>query len=170
MAKRVRAASTRQPTITSAAPGESGTSLLSEESAAAGTGTQPAMPAGGGPTGPAGTGAVEAAAISPPLNSTNTPESDQNGGAGNSAGPADLGEPLGEEAFRARYPLTSAALDGLSVLGGTSLTLRVTAKKPGFRRGGIAHAAEATDYPLQDLHPDQIEAILAEPMLTAEVL
>lgn len=100
MAKSVKVGSTRQPIATSsAAPGESGTSLLPEESAVAGTGTQPAVPAGGGPTDLAGTGPIEAAAVSSDdLKSTNTPESDQNGGAGNSAGPADLGEQLGEKA------------------------------------------------------------------------
>lgn len=83
-----------------------------------------------------------------------TPESDQ----------------ICEEAFRAKYPLTAAALDKLSVLGKSSWTLRVKSKQAGFRRGGIAHPEAATDHALAEMHPDQVEAILGEPMLDAELL
>lgn len=46
--------------------------------------------------------------------------------------------------------------------------LRITAKRDGFRRAGIAHPAQPTDHPLDSLSDDQVEALKAEPMLVVE--
>jgi hypothetical protein len=47
--------------------------------------------------------------------------------------------------------------------------LVVTAKRPGFRRAGRAWPAERTEAPAADFRPDQVEAILADPMLVARL-
>ncbi|MFD1330253.1 hypothetical protein [Mycoplana ramosa] len=101
--------------------------------------------------------------------STNTPESDRGGEAGDGTGLSDQMERMSEETFRARYPLTAELIDRLSPFGKTAWVLRVTSKQAGFRRGGFAHPAEPVDHDLAQLHPDQVEAILGEPMLVAEV-
>ena len=41
----------------------------------------------------------------------------------------------------------------------------ITSKKAGFRRCGIAHPVEPTEYPDGTFTPEQIEALHAEPML-----
>jgi len=46
--------------------------------------------------------------------------------------------------------------------------LRITARRDGFRRGGIAHPAQPVDHPVDSLTDDQIGAIVAEPMLVVE--
>lgn len=48
--------------------------------------------------------------------------------------------------------------------------VRVTSKRDGFRRGGIAHSSKPVDYRPGELSPEQLEAILAEPLLTVEVV
>ncbi|MCF6267629.1 MAG: HI1506-related protein [Desulfuromusa sp.] len=45
----------------------------------------------------------------------------------------------------------------------------ITAKKDGFRRGGIAHSKEATEYPDGKFTKKQLAALQAEPMLVVEV-
>lgn len=46
--------------------------------------------------------------------------------------------------------------------------LRITAKKDGFRRAGVAHSAGPVDHPLDRFNADQIKALKAEPMLVVE--
>lgn len=48
--------------------------------------------------------------------------------------------------------------------------IRITAKKDGFRRGGVAHPAKATDYADDRFTKAELKALAAEPMLTVEVL
>ncbi|EGY02283.1 hypothetical protein AZA_35019 [Nitrospirillum viridazoti Y2] len=43
--------------------------------------------------------------------------------------------------------------------------LRITAKKPGFRRAGIAHPGHPVDHEIDKLTLDQIEALVREPNL-----
>ncbi|QND45205.1 hypothetical protein HB780_05470 (plasmid) [Rhizobium lusitanum] len=116
----------------------------------------------------------------------NTPESEAAGGDGNSAIPAlksafeaiaaEHGTylPIGEEQldeFAARYPLITAAMTKWQKNAeGGNPHLRVTARQHGFRRGGIAHSAEPTDHLLYGMNPDQVEAILGDPELFAEIV
>jgi len=43
--------------------------------------------------------------------------------------------------------------------------IRIIAKKDGFRRCGIAHSKEATEYPADHFTAEQLKALKAEPML-----
>lgn len=46
--------------------------------------------------------------------------------------------------------------------------LRITSKRDGFRRGGMAHPATATDHAIDAFTKEQLAQIKAEPMLTVE--
>ncbi|HXG29327.1 MAG TPA: HI1506-related protein [Nevskiales bacterium] len=46
--------------------------------------------------------------------------------------------------------------------------LRITSKRDGFRRGGIAHSTTPTDHPIDRFTKEQLAAIKTEPMLTVE--
>lgn len=48
--------------------------------------------------------------------------------------------------------------------------LQITAKRDGFRRGGIAHSSKPTTYKADDLTSEQIAQFLAEPELVVVVL
>jgi len=48
--------------------------------------------------------------------------------------------------------------------------IRITAKKDGFRRCGIAHGKEPVEYPDDRFSPAQLKQLRAEPMLVVEVL
>ena len=48
--------------------------------------------------------------------------------------------------------------------------IRITAKKDGFRRGGLTHSTTATDYPDWAFEPEELEALKAEPMLVVQKL
>lgn len=48
--------------------------------------------------------------------------------------------------------------------------LRITARRAGFRRAGIAHPATAIDHPADRFDADEIAALLAEPNLIVEPL
>jgi len=50
------------------------------------------------------------------------------------------------------------------------MTIRITAKRAGFRRSGIAHPAVATDYPDERFSAEELERLQAEPMLVVEVI
>jgi len=128
---------------------------------------------------------------------TNTTQGDLTGEAGNLASLSDLsdldladqfGEKLGlvpqadalreagvpvawlieEKTFSKTHPLTHAAIT--SHHGAAEPELRVTAKVAGFRRAGFAHPTSATLYPIMSLTPDQVEAILGEPLLVSELI
>jgi len=79
---------------------------------------------------------------------------------------------LGKDLFQEKFPLTFGALTKLDEqdIDTASIVLRVSAKSAGFRRGGISHSMAQTDHPLSAFsHPAQIEAILSEPALVAEL-
>jgi len=48
--------------------------------------------------------------------------------------------------------------------------IRITSAIAGFRRGGIAHPKEPVEYRLEAFAPADVEAILAEPNLVAEII
>lgn len=48
--------------------------------------------------------------------------------------------------------------------------IRITAKANGFRRCGVAHPAQATDYDAVRFSKEQIEILKAEPMLVVQEL
>lgn len=48
--------------------------------------------------------------------------------------------------------------------------IRITARRAGFRRCGIAHPAEPTDYPFDRFSESELKKLQAENMLIVEVL
>ena len=46
--------------------------------------------------------------------------------------------------------------------------VRITARRAGFRRCGIAHAATPTDYPAGHWSPAELDMLVAEPELQVE--
>lgn len=46
--------------------------------------------------------------------------------------------------------------------------IRITSKREGFRRAGVAHPAAPTEYPDDAFSKEQLAALKAEPMLTVE--
>lgn len=46
--------------------------------------------------------------------------------------------------------------------------IRITAKREGFRRAGIAHPATPTEYPDSTFKPEQLALLKIEPMLVVE--
>lgn len=48
--------------------------------------------------------------------------------------------------------------------------IRITSKKDGFRRCGVAHPAAPTDHPNQAFTPEQLAVLGAEPMLVVQRL
>lgn len=93
-----------------------------------------------------------------------------------------LSETLGEHAdsyasmtrdeFERHFPLSYALLSSFTETRSLENPplVRVTSKRDGFRRGGIAHSSKPVDCRLGELSPEQLEAILAEPLLTVEVV
>jgi len=51
-----------------------------------------------------------------------------------------------------------------------SKIIRITAKKDGFRRGGLAHPARAVEYPAEKFSAGELEALRTEPMLVVQEL
>jgi hypothetical protein len=49
------------------------------------------------------------------------------------------------------------------------MAVHITCRKPGFRRAGLAHPAQAT-YPNETFTATQLKALMAEPMLQVEIL
>jgi len=49
------------------------------------------------------------------------------------------------------------------------MPIKITAKKDGFRRCGIAHPAAATEYPADKFTPKELKVLQAEPMLVVEI-
>lgn len=52
----------------------------------------------------------------------------------------------------------------------TQKIVRITARRDGFRRAGIAHPVTATDYPVKAFSKAQLELLKAEPNLVVEEL
>lgn len=48
--------------------------------------------------------------------------------------------------------------------------LRIIAKKPGFRRAGLAHPDHAVDHPVDAFTLEEVAALLSEPMLVVQEL
>lgn len=48
--------------------------------------------------------------------------------------------------------------------------IRITSRRDGFRRAGIAHPAQPTDYPDEAFTGEQLALLQAEPMLTLEFI
>ena len=48
--------------------------------------------------------------------------------------------------------------------------IRITAKKEGFRRAGMAHSKESTDHPEDAFTEEQLKALEAEPNLTVQII
>lgn len=46
--------------------------------------------------------------------------------------------------------------------------IRISSKREGFRRCGIAHSKEPTEYPDDRFTPAELKALKAEPMLVVE--
>lgn len=46
--------------------------------------------------------------------------------------------------------------------------LRITARRDGFRRAGLAHPARPVDHPIETFTAEQVEALKAEPQLVVE--
>ena len=46
----------------------------------------------------------------------------------------------------------------------------ITSKREGFRRCGVAHAARPVEWPDERWTIDELDALLAEPMLTVELV
>lgn len=76
------------------------------------------------------------------------------------------------EDFERDFPLSFALLSSLTetrTMENPPL-VRITAKRDGFRRAGIVHSSKAVDFRPGELSPEQLEAILSEPLLTVEVV
>lgn len=48
--------------------------------------------------------------------------------------------------------------------------IRISSKQDGFRRCGVAHPRQATEYPDKHFSKDQLEILQTEPMLKVEVI
>jgi hypothetical protein len=79
-------------------------------------------------------------------------------GQDGAANPPGLGEPGG---------FLSAADAGNKPATGS---LRITSTLEGFRRAGVAHSRQPQVFPVGSFSPEQIEALLAEPLLSVELL
>lgn len=85
-------------------------------------------------------------------------------------------EGLGQEEAERRFPLVLAAMkvwaDGArsmqAALSGP--TVRIAAKRDGFRRAGMAHPRQPTEYPAEQFTPEQLEALLADAALKVELV
>jgi hypothetical protein len=120
--------------------------------------------------------------------STDTPPSDDQGGAGNAAGSAGSvvlddalgtldarGEHLDAEAeFRAKFPCMSAAFDAWKASnadGDVPTGIRVRSKIDDFRRAGIAHCKAPVEHRMEAFKGlEPMEALFAEPNLVVELI
>lgn len=75
-----------------------------------------------------------------------------------------------------RFPLTLQALQAwMETAGGAAKlqagpVLRITARRDGFRRAGISHPRQPTEYQAERFTPAEVENLLAEPSLTVELI
>ncbi|TWC85650.1 hypothetical protein FB593_102502 [Rhizobium sp. SJZ105] len=74
-----------------------------------------------------------------------------------------------EDVFQERFPLTYSMVKPFT-LSNSQPTLTIVSARDGFRRGGISHTKAAQSHPLLSLSPEQVEAMLSEPLLTVEVV
>ncbi|TIW26164.1 MAG: hypothetical protein E5V63_14810 [Mesorhizobium sp.] len=143
----------------------------------------PAMDAGKEPSAPAAAPVSDApsSGAATGTNSTDDPPESDQGGAGNAAGSAGSADALfeipadhldAEAEFRAKFPFLSAAFEAWHVEHeDTPSGLRIKSKVEGFRRAGMVHTREPAEYPAEAFSgPEQLEALLAEPNLTVELI
>lgn len=86
---------------------------------------------------------------------------------------AELTEGKGLSGFAEQFPLTVAAMAAFQAInepGVLPTEIRITSEREAFRRAGIVHSRAARDYPAGTLSPDQVEILLADPILTVEFL
>ena len=85
---------------------------------------------------------------------------------------ADRYASMTREEFERDFPLSYALLSSFTEIRTMENPplVRVTSERDGFRRAGIAHSSRPVDYRPWDISPEQLEAILAEPLLTVEVV
>ncbi|TRA97038.1 MULTISPECIES: HI1506-related protein [Agrobacterium] len=85
---------------------------------------------------------------------------------------ADRYASMDREQFERHFPLSYALLSSFTETRSIENPplVRVASKRDGFRRGGIVHSSKPVDYRPAELSPEQLEAILAEPLLTVEVV
>lgn len=50
------------------------------------------------------------------------------------------------------------------------MIVRITARRAGFRRCGIAHPAQPVDHPAERFSTDELQRLQAEPLLEVELL
>jgi len=151
-----------------------GSSGTAREASSTGSGTTAEMPSVG----------TQSGSPNPP--SDTAPESVGVGDAPNAGVPdAPAGEggldfffvdgwPVKGEEFRRRWPRTAAALAayaephmGQSLVHGPR-TIRIAAKRDGFRRAGLSHPKSPVDHLVETFTPDQVEQLLGEPGLRVE--
>lgn len=58
--------------------------------------------------------------------------------------------------------------DGNPAIPADSTGLRITSRREGFRRAGLAHPTTATEHALSDFSPAQLAQLLGEPELEVE--
>ncbi|WP_421460635.1 HI1506-related protein [Agrobacterium tumefaciens] len=85
---------------------------------------------------------------------------------------ADRYASMDREQFERDFPLSFALLSSFTEQFSMEYPplVRITSKRDGFRRAGIAHSSKPVDYRPAELSPEQLEVILAEPLLTVEVI
>ncbi|CAD7055429.1 hypothetical protein RHAB21_00716 [Pseudorhizobium halotolerans] len=174
------------PTNDAAKSAKDDTAVHSEQAAAAAANGAAATPPGESVPGGTNTGSADgkrsattsteghdqagAGAATAPVTS-NTSQGDDATGAGNTAGPdaAPAWKSMNKEEFVAAYPLISALIASLEEPP-TSGEFRVVAKTNGFRRAGFVHSSQGRTFRSDEVTPDQLEAMLAEPELTVEIV
>jgi hypothetical protein len=76
-----------------------------------------------------------------------------------------------ETEYLAKYPRTAELIRKCESRSlGRVPTLRITAKKDGFRRAGMVHPTTPVEYSAFNFNPDQLEQLLTEPNLVVEVI
>lgn len=77
------------------------------------------------------------------------------------------------EEFRASHPHLVAAFEDWIAAGKADqpvTSIRIASKRPGFRRCNVDHPKAPTIHPADRFSPDELERLLAEPMLTVELV
>ncbi|WP_163266461.1 HI1506-related protein [Chelativorans alearense] len=84
-----------------------------------------------------------------------------------------LPEAMTREEFFERYPRLAAALEAWGRAEkpeALNPTIRIAARRDGFRRCGMRHPKAATDHPAGRFTVDELERLLAEPKLKVELV
>lgn len=87
-----------------------------------------------------------------------------------------LVEAVSQDEFASGFPLTAAALASWAEtreqpVSALEVHVRISARREGFRRAGMMHNIHPVDHPISAFRlPEQLEALLAEPMLSVELV